>query len=419
MKPSHTAPNLLLTVLLTLTVLGACGSSDDETASPTPVPEETEAPAQRTITIGNIADISGPASSGFTTLYLGLEDLARYYSEEDIIPGVRFEVETYDTRYDPAKEAAAYEHLVGEGADVLFTAIASAPVSLKSRLDADGMVLCTVVPVPEAFEPPGRVFAIGCNAYNYLAYTLLDWIAENDPDFPAGRPARIGGAMYAEALGESLMRGATDYVRSHPEQYEWVGGFLEGIKFSWADEVEALKECDYIFIPPIMPTFGQQFRAAGGTAKFLGTDAHLTFLGQIDDAGLWNEFDGSLFVQTGIWWTDEGEIVELAKDMLNRYHPQQAAEIRRTGVGYITIYNFEVMFETIGRAVAAVGADRFDSRAFYDAAVSFSATINGHANTFSDTKRTSSDQAAVYELRSADEDVFKAHHGQLPILYQP
>lgn len=410
---------LLLSALLMVVLVVNCGGEKESTEMASPPPQDTAAPEPITITIGNITDLTGIASDGFITMNLSLKDTARYYTDHELIPGVKFIVVEYDTMYDPARYAAGYESLRDQGAEVFFTSIAEAGVALKPNLDEDRTVLFTVVPLRQSIEPPGRVFGVGCSDIASYAYTLLKWIAENDPDFPSDRPARIGGALWNEPYAQELLQAARAYAEAHPKQFDWVYGNLPDIKFTWDEEIEALKDCDYIIPPVLMGRFAADYAAAGYSARYLGTDAHLAFLGEIAEADLWDHLDGMLFMQSGIWWTDEGEIVDLTREILHEYHAGQEEAVKQMGTGYVTVFNYYVMFEHIAEAVEAVGAAPFSGQAVFDISSSFSVIANGSSHTYTETKRTSANDLAIYELRAAERDIFKTDPQWLSAVREP
>ncbi len=394
------------------------GKTPTSEAEPTVSPESgTQEPV--VITIGNHTDMSGVASSAMVVITKALEDITAYYNEENLIPGVTFEIITFDGGYNPEMDKPGYDQLKEQGADLFWGCVAKTPVTLKPYLEEDRMTFFTAAPATEAFVPPGWVFACGQTLVQWEAATLLKWIAENDPDYPKDRPAIVGGAFWDESYGVDCLAGAEEYVKAHPEQYEWAGGYISNWSFVWTEEVEGLKDCDYVF-PPIPPNnFVRQYREAGHSAKLIGTDAHVAFLEQLDDAGLWEEFDGLLFIKPSQWWNDEGEIIALTNELLQIYRPHEAEEIKRTGTGYMAIQQLYVMFELIKAAAEIVGPEKLNSQAIYDASQSFSLTVDGCPHSFSQSKRTSVDALAVYELRGAEKDCFRVDPRWLPVIYEP
>ncbi|MFC2027698.1 ABC transporter substrate-binding protein [Chloroflexota bacterium] len=412
---------LAFVLFITIATMVVGCSSDDEVSDGDAVDKEmssaTPAPSESIkITIGNHSDLTGVSSNAMILVTRSLEDMADYYNEENLIPGVELEVITYDGQYNPAYDIPGYHWLKERGADVFFTGIAPASITLKPLLEDDQMVMFTVTPPTKAFQPPGRVFAAGNTLAQWDATTVLKWVTENDPDFPADRPAKVGGAFWSEDYGADCLAGAKGYALAHPEQYEWEGGFLNEWSFIWDTEVQKLKDCDYVFPPIPLNQFVRQYRDAGYTAKFIGTDAHLAFLGMIDDADLWEELDGMWFIKCGQWWNDEGEIVELTKQLLQKYHPDEADSIIRSGISYLGTQQVYIMLELIKETVETVGVDNFFPSAIYDTAQSFSITVDGCPHSYGETKRTSNDGLAVYQMRAAEKDIFRVHVEWLPIV---
>lgn len=70
---------------------------------------EKEEEGKVTITIGEITDLSGPASPALLSVHYVTMDLVDYYNEEGLIPGVKLELVTYDCAYNPARDIPGYE----------------------------------------------------------------------------------------------------------------------------------------------------------------------------------------------------------------------------------------------------------------------------------------------------------------------
>ncbi len=391
---------------------------------PTPTLTLPSAPVPQSvvITIGNHTDVTGMSSNAMAPITMALEDMARYYNENNLIPGVEVDVITYDSQSDPANDMSGYDELVDKGSDLIFTPLPGTAAQLKSRVEEDEVVLFTVALVDEAFEPPGWVFASGNTMGEAQAYTGLRSLATYDPDFPKNRPAKLGGTFWTGTYSEGIMAAAQEYCEAHPDQYEFVGGYLVAPKFIWDAEVEALKDCDYVFPPAPMNQFVKQYRDAGYAAKFVGADWHINFLGaSLYEANLWDQLDGMLVIRPTQWWNDTGEVIELTKAILNEYRPDEAEEIIRTGAGYLSMQQLYLMFELIAETVEAVGADKFNSKAVYDTALSFSLTVDGCPHSYSETKRVSADALASYELRADNNDIVRWEHGLEwhPVYYEP
>jgi len=360
------------------------------------------------IVIGNYTDKTGPSASPSSVIDMALEDMVRYYNEEALIPGVTFKVVSYDSQVDPANDIPGYKYLKKQGADVIFTIIPSAPMTLKPLLEKDKTVLFTGVPDPGAIDPPGYVFGVGSPLLEHHSYTLLEWLPENDPDFPDDRPAKIGGAGWATGYMDTVLKGAEAYARAHPEQYVWKGDYVSGIKFDWLSEAEALKDCDYVFPPCLMNQFVEQIRTAGFSGKLIGTSIHTAFFEVIDDADIWHNLDGMQLIMSYCWWNEDCEIMQLTEELLERYHPGELEEMQRTGNGYLIVNSVYIMFEMIRKAVEEVGIENFSSQAVYNAASGFSLEMDGRiTDTFSRTKRASRNWLAIYAFDAEKENLVR------------
>lgn len=419
---------LITTIVLLLSTTG-CNSSDSEdngetistpTPSATPTVEPTGGTEPVIITIGNLTDITGPASNPLGVIATALEDMVRYYNENNIIPGVELQIVEYDGQYDPAKDIPGYEWLKGKNADFIFSSVGSVPITLKPLVDEDKIVVFTMTPDIHALEPPGYVFCLSNTLGNYQSYTLLNWIAENDPGFPVGRPAKIGGAFWAEAYSQTFLDGMEKYSEVHPDQYEWAGGYTTNFSFIWGPEVEALKDCDYVMPPGPMQHFVKEYRDAGYQARLIGTDFQIAIMKMTDDMDLWDESDKMLLLRTGLWWNEDGEMINLAKQLLYDYHPDKAESLMAEGPGYQSLRGMYIMLEIVKDTVETVGPQNFNSEALYEIAQSFSLTVDGIENhSYTKTKRTSLNNFGMYELRGPEEDIFRIDPEWIPILYEP
>lgn len=409
---------MLLILLLALPLLVACGNGD-KSPNATENTQNVETVENVVITIGNLTDITGVSANSAANINMALDDMVGYYNDQGLVPGVELKVIKYDGQYDPAKDIPGYEWLRERGADLIFTPVGSTAVTLKERVVSDQVPIFTVAVNEDAFSPPGYVFAPGICMARHASYTLLEWIAENDPDFPEDSPAKIGGAFWNESVELAILGGAEEYAKAHPDEYEWEGGHLTNFSFMWGPEVEALKDCDYV-LPPIPPTnFVKEYRQAGYTAKFIGTDASLAFLGLVDSAGLWPEIDGMIAATHSGWWTDQGEIIDLAKTLLQKNHPDNAEDIMGMGISYLSVNSVYVVLELIKATVEAVGPEAFTSQALYDTALSFSMTVDGTQHSFSQIKRASADHIGIYEVRAAEENVFRVDAEWIPVVRSP
>ena len=395
-----------------LPLLAAC--SDDEQETPTLSTEPiVELPEDVKITIGVISDMTGPGANAYIDIDMALADIVEYYNEENLIPGVELEVITYDGQFDPSRDIPGYKWLKEGGADLIFSSIEGTPIVLKPFVDKDKIVMFTGSALREALEPPGYMFA-PAHTQDESFYTFLKWIAENDWDYETNGPARIGLTNWSIPLDITIADAIEEYCEEHPEQFKWVGSYFTNFSFTWETEVQELKDCDYV-VPPtvLMAKFAEEYRASGCTAKFLGYDAHLAYLGKVVASNGWDNVNGALFYRAAKYWNEEGPLINLTKQLLYTYHPDEAEEIVLNGIGYTSVVTFYQILEIITDAVEAVGPSKFDSQSLYEAAQRYSLSLDGIDDfaTFGPGKRTSSNYIAIYELDAAQEDVFRVEPG--------
>jgi ABC-type branched-subunit amino acid transport system substrate-binding protein len=409
----------LVILLLILLLLAACNGGED-TMTPLAETQVDSQPAKDVvITIGNLTDMTGVAANGIAPINMALEDMADYYNRENLIPGIRLKVITYDQQFDPALDKPGYEWLKEHGADVIWVSLPGSVATLKSVVDRDKYVLFAAASNLDEVMPPGYVFNLGV-VPQYEAYTLLTWIAENHWDYESNGPAKIGGADWANGYSEIFMDAMKDYAAEHPEQFEWEKGYVTNLKFTWQNEAEGLKDCDYVFVPTPMHIFVDQYRDAGHEATFISSDTNAAFLGMISKGGFWDEIDGMLFIRSSRWWNEEGPIIDLTNELIREYHPEKADEIIRDGSGYLVTKAAYQLFKIIADAAESVGPENLNSEALFSVAESFSLNLEGiEIASFNENKRYSTNYYAVYEARADEEDIFRMHQDWLPHVIMP
>lgn len=401
----------LLALLLSLSVLVACGSSNDEeeTAAATGGSQE-----ELTIKLGNLSDLTGPSSSAVQgSNDKALKDLVRYYNDENLTPGVKLEIIDYDTVLNPGKFIPGYEWLRERGADIIVTTLSPAAEVIKPLADSDGVILFSAAMTTPLVDPPGWTF--GRHSLDAVfIYTLLEWIAENDPDFPQDRPAKIGTANWAAQTSEDFGNALEEYADAHPDQFEFVGAFFTSLGTpQWGTQVDALKDCDYIFPPHVgfsAPAFIKEFRNAGYTAKFIGNEAHVAFLDMLIPGAGWEAVDGMLIISAIRGWKENSVEVELAREVLERYHGTSEFEEDMQYGGQQYVGPFQGWFgvlEVIKEAVESVGAEKFSNQALYDTAVQFSTEVSGNGWTWTETKRTNWTGLGISKLDADSEQIVR------------
>jgi len=401
----------LLICLLGLSLLVACGGDDDGEATPTGVPTDTSQPTTSAtvptekvkITIGNHTDITGAASTAMEIVDVGLEDIVHYYNDNNIIPGVEIDIVKYDGMNDPGRDIPGWKWLREKGSDVIISWLPAVGLTLQALADREQLPYFATTVSKELIDPPGYMFA-GSPLIEPYAWSLIDWVMENDWNWQTNGPAKVGGGL-DEAANPKLIFGTFEkYAEMYPERMEWVGGYTVPLgTYTWAKEVIELKDCDYIYLPNIFPFFMKDYKNAGlDKAKFLTTDNHTAFLSLMNDMGLWSEFDGTLNLSQSEWWTEDAEYSNFARELAGTYRSGgDYTEIEESPKGYNSFANGMFILEAIRIAAETVGPENIDSQAIYEATQQVVIEFDGVQRfSYSETKRTSTDRLAMYEANA-------------------
>ncbi len=403
------AKGIIMAALLLSVLTGCEGDTDSSETSAETV----------TIKIGNITDLTGPGASGMELVNMALDDIAKYYNDNSVIPGVEFKVIQWDGQMDSSRIIPGYEWLRHKGIDFIVTCAPGVAVTLEPRVELDKEVLFTLVGELDAIEPPGHVFCLAVIP-QHEAYTLLSWIAQNDWDYEKNGPAKIGVAAWDEPYASGFVQAIEEYSKAHPDQFEFAGGYLTEFKFNWASEVELLKDCDYIFPPMIMHEFAKKLRNAGSDAKLFGGAPHTGFFQQLGAAGAWPAIDGMLFIYTGDWFDAQQEELDFHRMLVAKYHPGEEDEIFSRS-GYGSASNYRMMFKIVEETIKETGPDGFNSEALYQTAQSWSFAFDFRPSGYSytPTKRYIMNDLCVLEASAEKEGLVRYDHGWYPLLTKP
>ena len=411
-------PILMILTMLAM-VLGCDG--EDETIAPSSTPS----PELVTITIGNITDETGIYSELMSIANMALEDMVAYYNDNNLIPGVHLDVISYDTEYDPAKIFPGYDWLKEHGADIIWAPLPSqepSPSSLiESKLIEDGILLFSQEINTSDLHQSGNNYRFGCPSRHQI-FTLLDWIRENDPQFPTDHPARVGIARYADDNSKEVLTSIEEYVASAPNDayLPWVEEYIAYFDFAWrAGAGEVLKDCDYVFVSVPMTYFIKQFESSGYTTNFISLEDNTNVLSFVTEQELWGSIDGMLFCLSHSWWTDDTLMIDLLNDLMNEKHPYQAEDIIEMGGPYLLAIDAYIMLEIIREAAKSVGPENISLQTLKNTAQSFSMSIDGCPYSFSETKRTSNDAVGIYRIDADNKTLIRADPDWVPIMTEP
>jgi hypothetical protein len=390
---------LLSLVLVTVFLLGCGGGGEG---------------GKVTITIGELTDFTGSAAQAVKTIHYVLEDIARYYNEENLIPGVKVKIAAYDTQMDPARELIGYQWCKGRGAKVMIALLPGTAEVLKPFAERDKVVIAAMGAFPVVFEPPGWVFGFS-NTQTWAMKSLLQWVSENDWDYDQGIP-KLGLAGWSDPASHNLDEAIKEYIEKHPGEFDYLGGYFSAVgTMTFRGEAEKLKDCDYVTSGSgfAIPYILRELRAKDSKARLIDATGSVgSFKGFYVDLVGWEVIDGTLFTNQSIYWNESTPIVDLVKELLYQYRPSQAEEIINAGVGYVgAAHQMIAIFEVLQQAIQKVGAENFDGQAFLDAAIDYkttSALWQGYPQWgFSQTKRYLVDHNLIYEFSAEAQDLVR------------
>jgi len=365
-----------------------------------------------TITIGELADFTGPGAPAEKTLAFITQDMARYYNDENLIPGVKVKVAAYDTQFDPARILLGYDWCKNRGAKVVITLEPSTADALKPFAERDKVVIAAMGANLGVFDPPGWVFGFS-NPNPWAMKTLLQWVSENDWKGQGVPKIGLAGWSIPDSVGSD--EAIKEYVQNHPGQFDYVGAYLAPSgAMTFNIEAEKLKDCDYItsFGMPI-GYFLKDFRAKGYKGKMIDPSGMGSYTRFFVDLVGWEGLDGSLTANQSMLWNESTPIVDLAKKLLQQYRSSEAEEIMGGGVQYVgPSHQIIAIFEVLQQAIEKVGAENLTGQAFFDAAIDYRTTSDiweGYYPEwgFSQTKRYLIDDIVILEYNAEEQALIR------------
>lgn len=367
-----------------------------------------------TIRIGQLTDFTGAASPALRQITFITEDMIRYYNDEKIIPGVKLKLDPYDTKFDPSRYSLGYDWCKEKGDKIIIGIIADTPLMLKPFAARDKIVLAAMAGSPEMFTPRGWVFGFS-NTNEDSAKILLRWIVENDwPQKGQGTP-KIGIFAWDDTQSINVTKAIEAYLDAHPNEYDYVGRVVSPVgTLNFTSEAKKLKDkkCDYIAIPSgnIMAPFLRDLRPTGSQATILDCCGSMgSFQRMYVQMVGWDLLDGCYSTANSYYWTDtENPIVQLATTLVHRYHSAgEAQDILASGNSYVgPAFMMTGILEVLAQAVKNVGAENFNGKAYYDAALNYKTTSPIWAGCpefrFSETRRKLMDRSLITKFVGGD-----------------
>lgn len=366
-----------------------------------------------TVTMGEIIDLTGAGSPATRYLHLALEDVTRQFNEEGLIPGVKIKLVTYDDRADPARAIPGYDWCRQRGAKAVVTLYAHVTGTLKPFAERDKVPLFALSNPRSILENPGWVFGLSAPT-DLEIMTLLKWISENHWDYAKGIP-KLGFASWSEVEHIGINKAISEYCQAHPDKLDYVATVWapQGSLVWGAGELAKLKECDYVYCAaPAGAYIIKEFIARGYHTTFISDSGQGAFERFLAEMCGWEAIDGMLSTAPAGWWTQPSPVINVAKELLQKYRAGEAEDIMASGNCYQGgMQPAYVVLEVLRNAIAEMGAENIDGQAIYNAAVKYKTegTIwEGRPQWgYTEAHRYIVGAVEVYEWRAAARDLVK------------
>ena len=222
--------------------------------APKPSAEEPEPGTEIvTLKIASTGPATGPWAAVAGQWDAAFKDYIGYVNENELVPGVEFELFTGDTGYNPAQSLSLYERFKEEGIILFHTITTTDAEPLTEFLNQDELVgICTSVS-PKMVDPSGYWFTTAC-LYPDLFAGLCAQIEEQWDYDANGREPRIANIGFDNPLGKGPSE-AKDYVA---ENYDVDFSLDITVPFGVTDvtsELTRVKEAeiDYLYLTVGVP----------------------------------------------------------------------------------------------------------------------------------------------------------------------
>lgn len=390
---------IVLSLVLIVSVPGLVGCSGDTDD-------------RKTIVLGILDDLTGPASHSITQTIDGMRDYFRMVEEDNLLPGIRLRTITYDTRLDYSRIVPGYVWLQGQGTMIYAMNVSTHAVLLRQRFENDGIPVMVGTAISDTQGSDWMFNYVP--GQNYEAETHLQWILQ-DWDY-GERVPKVGLAHVSGYEGGVIMERAIKARHDEdPTRFDMVTASGSMGQSTWAAEIAALSQCDYIIITSMYgPQFASFLREAeqrGYKGEILATVPSFwwAFWDLVKTTVPMQYIDGVVGASAHVYWSDDIAYVDECKERLSQYRPN-ATDFHLQRSGWLTGQFFGlVITEAIKNAADDVGTENVDSAAMRNALANLNLTIDGWADgamSFGE-EGILQDQFAMYQYVLAEDNWIK------------
>jgi branched-chain amino acid transport system substrate-binding protein len=355
-------------------------------------------PTGKVVEIGYMSPFTGAGASQEQVFLSAVLDYARYFSDEEMIPGVSVKVRWEDVgSSDLPRFVSAYQRFRARGVSVMLANQIPGLMGYQSRFELDQVPLYTGNPMKEIVYPPGWYYFRSPTWAEQFA-SLADYIIENWQE--AGPPKltliAVDNVYAMQPIPEAIEYAASLGIEILPT--EWVSFVVLDASTQLLRARE--DQADFVYISGLVPTSGPIVR----DAERLGLLDQIHFTGAEPTCGemlikmAGSAAEGYLVPKT-LPTFGETEVpgIKLMEDVQMKYHgkaPKQEEYIYGwTGQAIIC--------EAIMRAVENVGYENLDGLAIkqaFDSIKDFD--VDGLVTiTYTPEDHRGSNKVAIYQVR--------------------
>ena len=349
-------------------LLWACGG-DDDTEGENDQPTSTKEVEEKVVTIGALVDMTGPTAGAQVPMYYAYRDYYKYVEEEDPIEGIKLNLITYDTQYDPGRIPQGYVDLKSRGADVMHIITGSNAEGLRSRFQKDG------IPFVGAKI---TIKLIDADYYHSTASLpeieqekLFEYIVNGWDYDTMGRSPKLGFiGMAGNPWSVDPKDKLQELAESNEDKVDWAGAeMIDRTQMTFANEAQNLKDCDYIVIQiagPGGPAFIKEALTRGYEGDFAGSAEVFSGFWMLYEDALPSEWlDGLVMTTVKPSWSDDTPWVNKCEEYTEKY--LSGADLTTAKKQFTNRMDGwtmgQITAEAIRRAAEKVGPENVDSEA--------------------------------------------------------
>ena len=384
--------------LLILPLLSAC-------AAPAVSPGQ-----EKVFKVGSIMDLSGPISCCGITGLNAIKAYFNYLNDDKVVPGWKFEVISWDTRYDAARAAPGYRYCMDKGANLIQTAYAQDTEAAKPMGLADKVL---------TFGYNTTAVTTGLPSWSFTQVPLVEdvnasffnWVIQNWDYKKAGRKPIVAQISWDNSMGQAGAKGAETFCKSKPDKLDWAGNIVlpPGTMDITQPAAEFdRKKVDYVFSTMVSSPTVALIKLID-TNKYtykvgMGDWAFVCFKSMKDRGG--PALAGHYWITSHGWHTDDSKGIKFMKEILNRYY--SPAELAAAGqledpCGHIA-FLLAMEIKTVVANTLKAGGNPYNGDDMYKQTIKLELDSQGIMGPlkYTETKRWGIDKMLIYQLKLVD-----------------